>query len=63
MEDLIKLKTYLESKIDLNFDFDVEHWNNGNFDDSFEYGTETGEEWAYRDLLVKVNKLIKGESI
>lgn len=27
---------------DPDFDYEVEHWNNGNFDDSYEYGVETG---------------------
>lgn len=47
LEELIK---EVESKIDLEFDFEVEHWENGNFDDSYSYGVETGGEYAYRDI-------------
>jgi hypothetical protein len=59
MKELEELKTYLESKIDLEFDFEVEHWENRNFDDSYQYGVEVGEEYTYRDLLVRVKKLLK----
>jgi hypothetical protein len=54
MDELIK---YLELKIDFNFDFEVEHWDNGNFDDSYEYGVSVGEEYAYRDILVKLKQI------
>lgn len=53
-----KLIEYLESKIDLNFDFTVEHWDNGNFDDSYAYGVECGEEYAFREILVKAKQLL-----
>lgn len=54
LEELIK---EVESKINPEFDFEVEHWENGNFDDSYSYGVEVGEEYAYRELLVKLKKL------
>lgn len=54
LEELIK---EVESKIDLEFDFEVEHWENGNFDDSYSYGVDVGEEYAYRDILVTLKKL------
>ena len=56
-EELDKLIQEIESKIDLNFDFEVEHWENGNFDDSYSYGVDVGEEYAYREILVKLKKL------
>lgn len=31
---------------DPKFNFELEHWVNGNFDDSFEYGVEVGEQYA-----------------
>jgi hypothetical protein len=54
LEELIK---EVEAKINLEFDFEVEHWENGNYDDSYSYGVETGEEYAYRDILVALKKL------
>jgi hypothetical protein len=68
LEELIK---EVESKINPEFDFEVEHWENGNFDDSYSYGVVVGEEYAYiysygvvvgeeyayRELLVKLKKL------
>lgn len=56
-EELDKLIQEVESKIDLDFDFEVEHWENGNFDDSYAYGVDVGEEYAYREILVKLKKL------
>lgn len=40
----------LDNLIDDNFDFEVEHWDNGNFDDSYEYGVKVGHQEAYRDI-------------
>lgn len=56
-EELDKLIQEVESKIDLDFDFEVEHWEQGNFDDSYAYGVDVGEEYAYREILVKLKKL------
>jgi len=55
-EKLEELINEVKSKINLEFDFEVEHWENGNFDDSYSYGVDVGEEYAYRDILVKLNK-------
>ena len=63
MKELEKLKDYLESKIKLDFNFNVEHWDSGNFDDSFNYGVDCGEQYAFREILTKVNKLLKNEEI
>lgn len=52
MKELIK---FLESKIDPDFNFEMEHWENGNFDDSHEYGIECGEQYAYREILEKIS--------
>ena len=59
MKELIK---YLESKINFDFDFEIEHWDNGNFDDSYNYGVECGEEYAYREILVKAKQILENES-
>ena len=56
-KDLDKLINEIESKINLDFDFEVEHWENGNFDDSYSYGVDVGEQYAYREILVKLKNL------
>ncbi len=56
---ILELLEELESKITPDFDFEVEHWDNGNFDDSYEYGVEAGEEYAYREILDKLIKITK----
>lgn len=60
-EKLEKLREEIEAKVDPDFDFEVEHWDNGNFDDSYEYGVEVGEEYAYRDLLAKIDAILNEE--
>ena len=56
-EKLEALIAEMESKIDFEFDFEVEHWENGNYDDSYAYGVDVGEEYAYREILVALKKL------
>lgn len=56
-EKIEKLIQEIESKVNLDFNFEVEHWDNGNFDDSYAYGVEVGEQYAYREILVKLKKL------
>ena len=51
----------IKSKIDVDFDYEVEHWENGNYDDSYEYGVETGEQLAYSHVLDILNQLLKEE--
>lgn len=51
---LNELEEYLKEVIDPDFDFDVEHWDNGNFDDSYTYGSDCGEQYAYREILGKL---------
>lgn len=58
-EELEGLLNEMESKIDPEFDFDLEHWDNGNFDDSYEYGVEVGEEYAYREIVAKLKEILK----
>jgi hypothetical protein len=46
--DAIKLlvdEIYIE-----DFDFDVEHWENGNYDYSYAYGEECGLQWTIREI-------------
>ena len=48
----------IKSKIDSEFDFEVEHWENGNYDDSYEYGIETGQQLAYSEMLDILKQLL-----
>ena len=57
-EKLEGLLNEFESKINPEFDFEQEHWDNGNFDDSYEYGVEVGEENAYRDIVAKLKEIL-----
>lgn len=50
----------IELNIDPQFNFEIEHWDNGNFDDSFEYGVEVGEEYAYREIVSKLKEILNG---
>lgn len=60
MEEAIKaLLNEMESKIDPEFDFEFEHWDNGNYDDSYEYGVEVGEEYTYREIVAKLTEILK----
>lgn len=52
-----KLKEYLNSKIDGDFNFEVEHWDNGNFDDSYSYGVDCGEQYTYKEILKFIETL------
>lgn len=52
-----QIKTFLESKINKDFDYNWEHYENGNYDDSFQYGLESGEQYAYIEILEKLNEL------
>ena len=58
-EKLEGLLNEMESKIDPDFNFEVEHWENGNFDDSYEYGVEVGEEYTYREIVAKIKTILK----
>lgn len=57
-KDLEELLNKLESKIDPQFNFECEHWENGNFDDSYEYGVEVGEEYTYREILALLTEIL-----
>lgn len=58
-----ELEKYLEGMIDQDFDFEREHWDNGNYDDSFDYGVECGEEMAYREILDKLKEIKQNKTI
>lgn len=49
-----KIIELVSSKHEPDFDFDVEHWENGNFDDSWSYGVDCGEQY----ILKGIKKLI-----
>lgn len=40
----------LVEQYDEDFDYDVHHHENGNFDDSYEYGVSTGENYILGEL-------------
>ena len=60
LEEAVKgLLAEMEAKIDPEFDFEVEHWDNGNYDDSYKYGVEVGEEYSNREIVAKLKKITK----
>jgi len=44
------LKKYISSKVIKDFNYDFEHRENGNFDDSFEYWEACGSQSAYCNM-------------
>jgi hypothetical protein len=62
MEEAIKaLLNEMTAKVDPEFDFEIEHWDNGNYDDSYEYGIEVGEEYTYREIVAKLEEILKNK--
>lgn len=57
MKALSKLREAIKDKIDDDFDFEVEHWWDGNCDDSYSYGLASGEQWTYREVLKMIKEL------
>jgi len=53
----VQLETFLHSKIKPDFNFEVEHWDNGNFDDSYEYGVSVGEQYAFEEVQIFIKNL------
>lgn len=43
--------------IELDFDFNWDHSENGNYDDSFQYGFESAEQYCYQDITEELKKL------
>lgn len=58
-KEIQKLINEFESKIRLDFDFNFEHWDNGTYDDSYEYGVAVGEEYSYREIVTRLSELLK----
>lgn len=58
-KEIQELINEFESKINPDFDFNFEHWGNGNYDDSYEYGVEVGEEYTYREIVARLSELLK----
>lgn len=54
-----ELKKYLEAVIDKYFNYEVEYWDNGNYDDAYEYGIEVGEQQTYIEILEKLKEITK----
>jgi hypothetical protein len=64
MSELEKLREFKASvmdmvakKYDKDFDFNVEHWENGNYDDSYSYGEKCGEQDVLGDLSELLDKV------
>jgi hypothetical protein len=57
-EELEKLVSEIEEKIDPEFNPDLEYWENGNHDDSYSYGVETGEQSVYKNILEKLKQIL-----
>lgn len=54
-EKIKKLEEMLkEYYYDPNFDFKIKYWDNGNFDDSYEYGVDSGKQ----DILGIVKRIL-----
>ena len=62
-EELERLFNEMNSKVDPDFNFEFEHWDNGNFDDSYEYGVEVGEEYTYREIVDKIKEILKNNTL
>ena len=45
-----ELKEYLDRYYCENFNFEKKHWEDGNFDDSYNYGIESGIQYVVRDI-------------
>ena len=50
-----KLKEVVEKYYDQEFDYDVEHWDWGNTDDSYSYGRECG----MNDVAELIHRIVK----
>jgi hypothetical protein len=46
-----KLRAFLERHYQADFDFEQEHGENRSYDDSYDYGVESGRQEIYRDIL------------
>lgn len=56
-EILERIKRAIHAGYNPDFDFEVEHWENGNFDDSYDYGVDCGRQEAYGELLGLIENL------
>lgn len=57
MEELDKLIKQYEELIEPDFDFNWDHNENGNYDDSCQYGFESAEQYCYQDITEELKKL------
>jgi ferritin-like metal-binding protein YciE len=51
----------IKSKIDADFDYEVEPYEIGSYDDIYDYGVATGEQLAYSHALDILKQLLKEE--
>lgn len=52
-----KIVEAVRKQYDPDFDYENPHWENGNLDDSFEYGVETG----CQDFATELLKIIENQ--
>jgi hypothetical protein len=50
VSELDQIIKKVKARLIWDFNFEAEHWGNGNFDDSFAYGAECGEQDLLREL-------------
>lgn len=55
-ETIQEILEYVNKHLKEDFDFTIEHWENGNFDDSYGYGVESGEQFALRKIKSIIEK-------
>lgn len=54
VERFEKVRELISKLYEEDFDFDDEHWNNGSFDDSFDYGVL----WGMQALLFDLTQIV-----
>ena len=55
-EKLAKIQELVDRIYREDFDFEVEHWDNGNYDDSYQYGYDCGEQDTIGNIMMILEK-------
>jgi hypothetical protein len=50
-EALKSIQSIVDKGYEPDFNFEYEHWDNGNYDDSCSYGVDTGMQYVYKEIL------------
>lgn len=56
-EKLAKIQAWIAKRYEKDFDFDQEHWVMGNFDDSYQYGFDSGEQSTLGAIKVIIEEI------